>query len=123
MKSNGYDPPYNCFILNNKLIIRIECPGNHSVKPDYKYSGEYTIITIKGNKKKDKEPEKIEDNIYNTREFGNFCINIPFKTEVIKIKNQKPKRNYEKGVLFLEYEFEEIVNNYSFNDSNIDDEI
>ena len=91
MKSNGYDPPYNYFILNNKLIIRIECPGNHSVKPDCKYSGEYTIITIKGNKKNDKKPEKIEDNIYNIREFGNFCINIPFKTEMLKIKNQKPE--------------------------------
>ena len=38
----------------NKLIIRIECPGNYdSIKHYLNYSGEYTIITIKGNKKKD----------------------------------------------------------------------
>ena len=115
MKSNGYDPPYNYYKLNNKLIIRIECPGNYdSIKHYLNYSGEYTIITIKGNKKKDKEPEKIEDNIYNSREFGNFCINIPFKSEMLKIKNQKPESKPNKvGMIILEYELEQTTENNS----------
>ena len=71
-----------------------------------KVSGIYTIIRLKGHKKKDKEPEKSTDNIYNIRNFGDFNIEIPFKTEDYSFKNEEPKFSQMKGILIVEYTLE-----------------
>ena len=104
LKTNGFEPTYNYYKKgNDKIIIRVEGPGNCSVRTTLDYSGEYTIIRLNGEKKKDKEPEKIEDNFYCTREFGEFSLDIPLKTEDFFIKNEPPKIIEKKGILMLEF--------------------
>ena len=98
---------------DQKIIVRVEAPGNCSIQSKINYSGEYTIIRLKGTKKQDKEPKK-GGNIHTTREFGDFNLDIPLKTEEYKIKNQKPTINEKKGVLILEYEIEKKEDNYEF---------
>ena len=73
LKGNGFEPNYNYFIKGNKIEIRVEVPGNTSISSKIEYSGEYTVIRLKGVKIPDIEP-KIEDNLYNTREFGEFIL-------------------------------------------------
>ena len=91
LKTNSFEPKYNCYKKDDKIIIRVEAPGNCKIKPSIGYSGEYTYITIIGNKRKDKEPEKDENNLYNSREIGDFSFHIPLKTEEYLIKNETPK--------------------------------
>ena len=103
LKANGFEPVYNYYRKGDKIIVRLEGPGNCQLKSDFGYSGEYTIIRINGNKKKDKEPEKLEDNLFNSRELGNFSLDIPLKTEDFLIKNENPIINEAKGVFIIEY--------------------
>ena len=119
LKGNGFEPNYNYFIKGNKIEIRVEVPGNSSISSKIEYSGEYTVIRLKGVKIPDIEP-KIEDNLYNTREFGEFNLNIFLKSEDYNIKNEKPKKNDKKGVIILEYEYEPKSETYDFNDNNDD---
>ena len=70
--------------------------------PHLDYVGEYTIIKIKGTKKKEKFPE-LQDNIYNTRKFGEFSLEIPLKTEDYLIKNAKPTIEDKKGLIIIQY--------------------
>lgn len=80
-KVSGFEPQYNFFKNNDKLEIRVELPGN--VKPSIKNPElvrENTIIQINGKKNLDKDPKNLEDNIENTRDFGDFDIEIVFKT-------------------------------------------
>ncbi len=108
LKANGFEPTYNYYRKDNdKLIVRIEGPGNCNFNTHLDFSGEYTIIRINGEKKKDKEPDKIEDNIYCTREFGVFSIDIPLKTEDYFLKNEEPKIIDKKGLLMLEFKLEQ----------------
>ena len=58
---------------------------------------------IEGEKKKDKDPEKIGDNIFNTRDFGKFNVEIQFKTEDYKIVPKSKKYEFQKGILLLKY--------------------
>ena len=107
-KKNGFEPTYNYYKKDNeKMIIRIEGPGNCNIKTNIDFIGEYTIIRIIGVKKKDKEPEKLEDNIYCTREFGEFSLDIPLKTEDYFIKYEKPNIIEKKGIFILEFKLEE----------------
>ena len=93
LKANGYEPTYNYYKekktnndnIKEKIIIRVEAAGNSSIKSNVDYVGEYTIIRLNGNKEKDKTPEKIEDNIFNSREFGEFTLDIPLKTVKINL--------------------------------------
>ena len=107
IKKNDYEPFYNYYKKENKIIVRMECPGNIEFNSEIDISGKYNIIVIKGVKKKDKEPDKLEDNIYNNREFGNFCIKIPFIIEEIKLKNEEPIERDKNGIYILEYNLEE----------------
>ena len=103
----NFEPKYNYFINGNIFEIRVELPGN--VEPTIyspKFIGEYTIIMIKGEKKKDKYPKNIEDNIFNTREFGKFGLGIKFKTEDYKIIPDSKNCELNGGILFLKYELE-----------------
>ena len=107
LKGNGFDPYYNYYKKNDNLMIRVEAPGNCDIKPSIIYSGEYTVINLTGEKKKDKEPEKLEDNIHNTREFANYYLDIPLKTEEYLISNDAPKIMEKKGVFMIQYKLDQ----------------
>ena len=62
LKWNGFKPNYNYYKKEDNIIIRVEAAGNSYINPSISYTGEYTIIRLKGNKKIDKEPEKLENN-------------------------------------------------------------
>ena len=107
-KLNGLEPKYNVFVNEQFLEIRVELPGNCNpeVSP-FNYSGEDTVITVSGNKNYDKEPKNPEDCIYNSREYGKFEIDIPFKTGEYRIIDQTLKeKKIKKGILILKYKIE-----------------
>ena len=106
LKSNGFEPAYNYYKKDNKIIVKVEIPGNCEVKSKLNFAGEYTIIKISGEKKKDKEPEKLNSNIINKRELGPFSLNIYLKTEDYLLKNKDPNSVCKKGVYIIEYEME-----------------
>ena len=64
LKTSGFEPTYNYYKKDDKLIIRVEAPGNSSLKSKVMHEGEFTFIRLFGNKRKDKEPEKPEDNLF-----------------------------------------------------------
>ena len=111
-KINGYEPQYNYFINHkeNILEIRVELPGNidYKIQP-VKYIEDDTVIIIEGEKKKDDDPKNIEDNIFNSRDFGKFFVEIQFKTETHKIKTELKNSEIKRGILILQYDllFEE----------------
>jgi hypothetical protein len=108
LKGNGYEPTFSYFKKENTIILKIEVPGNYSVKSKITPLGEFNWIKIIGTKKTDKEPKDPKDNIDNTREFGNFALNIPLRVEEYPIKiNKDPKISDKKGIIFFEYELEE----------------
>lgn len=52
-KGNGFIPKYNWFENGEQICLRVEVPGNINIKCEQiRYSGEYTIIPITGEKKK-----------------------------------------------------------------------
>ena len=114
LKSNGFEPTYNYYKKDDKIIVRVEGPGNCSINSTIDYAGEYTIIKINGNKKKDKEPQKLEDNIFNSRELGDFSLDIPLKSYDYLIKNEEPKIYEKKGILILEFKIDEKKENKGF---------
>ena len=108
MKNNDYDPFYNIYRKDNQIIIKLESPGIDikTIKSQIYISGKYNIIEIKGIKKRDLDSGVL--NIFNNREFGNFCIKIPFVMEKIKLKNELSSINDNKnGIIVLKYEIEE----------------
>ena len=104
LRNNGFNPLYNYYKKDDKLIIRLEAPGNIKITAKIKYSEGFTIIIISGKKMIDKEPLKIEDNMYNTREFGDFDIEIPL---LMNLENKRPKIEKKEGIIFIEYEIRE----------------
>ena len=71
---------------NKTLEIRIEAPGNIKITEiAHNVIGDETIVTIKGEKKKDSKPKKPEDDLFDIREFGEFELNIPLKVQDFKI--------------------------------------
>jgi HSP20 family molecular chaperone IbpA len=119
-KGNGFLPKYNYFKNGDKICLRVEVPGNYSIScGKIKYRGEYTIIPINGEKIKDNIPQKIEENLYTTREFGKFEVNIYLQTEKFSIKNEKVKPVTHNGVAVFNFALQtEEINNEStsFND-------
>ena len=109
LKSNEFDPKYNYYKKEDKIIIKVEAPGNIcNINTSFKSSEGYQIIKITGEKKNDKEPKDINDNIYSSREFGKFCIQCPFKyDDSYSIKNEKPNLVHKNGILILEFKTEE----------------
>ena len=98
LRNNGFEPKYNYFRKDDSLFIRVEGAGNCSFGYEIDFIGEYTLINLSGEKKKDKEPEKLEDNIYNNREFRKFNLVIPLNDKEYKIKmkqlNFQIKKDY-----------------------------
>ena len=107
-KGNGFEPQYNYFKNGNTLEIRVELPGNVApIIGSPECMEENTVITIRGEKKRDKIPEKFEENIYNSRDFGNFNLEIQFKTEDYRINSTIKDKKLKQGILFLTYELDE----------------
>ena len=78
-------------------------------------SNEYVIIRLEGNKKKDKEPADLKENIYCNREIGEFVLEIPLKANEYILKNEAPKIDDKKGVFILEYTLDEKKTAYEYN--------
>ena len=102
-KANGFEPMYNIFKNkeNTKIIVRVEIPGNSSIQSELETVGEYQVIKLTGEKVKDKEPEKIEENIFNMREYGRYSLEIPIKED--KLTDEPPSFKQVEGVCILEY--------------------
>ena len=110
LRTNGFMPVYNYYKKDDSIIVRVEAPGNCSLKSSIINSGEYTIIRLEGNKKKDKEPAEIKDNIYCNREIGEFSLDIALKTSEYILKNEEPTLAEKKGVIMLQYKLDEKKN-------------
>ena len=121
LRSNGYMPVYNYYKKNDKLIVRVEAPGNCDLKATIDKLGEYVYIRIEGNKRKDKEPAEIKDNIYNNREIGEFSLDIPLKASEYNIKNEQPEIKDGKGVFIITYTIEENKNTIEYQQKEEDD--
>ena len=107
LKSNGYEPSYNVYKKNNEIIIIVEAPGDSQlIKTEFIRSEGYTFIRIIGNKNKDKEPARIESNIYNSRENGEFILDIPLKYEDFWLKNKVPIVEKKNGLFIIKFELE-----------------
>ena len=114
-KDINFTPTYNCYKKDDKFIIRIEAPGNSSIITNIKYIEGYQIIRINGCKKTDKEPNNFE-NIFNTRKFGNFSIEIPLQIEEYLIKNENPSLYYKLGIFIVEFQLDKKrMNEAEFN--------
>ena len=119
LRNNGFNPCYNYYIKDDKLIIRMEAPGNVDIRTHHKISEKFNIIEIKGEKKIDIEPKNLEDIIFNGREFGEFYIAIPL---MMNIDNKKPKIEKKEGVFVLEFSIlknTNIVYKYEGSDEEI----
>ena len=112
LRSNGFMPVYNYYKKEkeNKLIVRVEAPGNCNLKSSTHNSGEYLVLRLEGEKKKDKEPADLKDNIRCNREIGEFCLDIPLKSNEILLKNEAPQISDKKGVFIIEYKIDENKN-------------
>ena len=107
LRTNGFMPLYNYYKKDNNIVVRVEAPGNCDLSSKTHYSGEYVILRIEGNKKQDKEPAKLEDNIRYNREFGVFTLDIYLKNDEHLLKNEDPDIDCNKGVFILKYQLEE----------------
>ena len=101
-KTGNFEPKYNCFKEGNILEVRVEIPGNViDCDSSFDVKGDETIITITGKKEKDSKPEELKNNIYNTRKFSKFELNIPLKVQeyniIKKIENVKINKEKEKA--------------------------
>ncbi len=106
LKNNGFEPTYNYYKKDDSIIIRVESPGNCSIKCKTIYSGEYTIIRIFGEKNNDIEPQKLEDNLFTNREFGPYYLDVPLKTEDYFIQKKTPTVIQKKGLSILTFKLE-----------------
>ena len=121
LRNNGFEPTYNYFKIKNekdgndeKLIIKIESPGICSINYNTENEGEYKVIKVVGNKKRDKEPEKLEDNIYNNREFGEFSLDIPLKNDDFLLKNENPNISAKNGLITYEFQLDKKTEGKTF---------
>ena len=121
LKGSGFEPNYNYYKLGNKLIVRMEAPGNSIVDSKLDYAGEYTFIRLSGKKNEDKNTKEI-NNIRSTREFGEFHLDIPLKTEDFAISSNPPEFSRKQGLLIFEYILEEKKDKYHF-EINEEDEV
>ena len=114
MKEDGFEPNYSCYKTNNKIIVKIEAPGNCKIDSDIILKGEYIIIKIKGNKEEDEQIKNIENTFYNERKFGKFYLSIPLNQDGFTIKNAPPKIEKFDGIIILTYQLEQIKGKATF---------
>ena len=108
LRSNGFKPCYSYFLKNDKLILKLEVPGNINISTDYIIGENKNIIEVKGKKNNDKEPIFLKDNNYNDREFGEFSIDIPIK--IYLDSTIKPEINFKEGICSIEYRIRKNIN-------------
>ena len=123
LRTNGFMPVYNYYRKGDKLIVRLEAPGNCNLKSSINNIGEYVNIRLEGLKKKDKEPEDIKDNIYSNREIGEFSLDIGLKASEYYLKNEDPKIYDKRGIFVVEYAIEENKNKITEYQQNEEDEV
>ena len=123
LRTNGFMPLYNYYRKGDKLIVRLEAPGNCMLQSSLENIGEYVTIRIKGVKKKDKEPEDVKDNIYTNREIGDFSLDIGLKASEYILKSEDPKIIAKNGVFVIEYTIEENKKKVTEYKQNEEDEI
>ena len=80
----------------------MEAPGNFT----FSVNNDCSVIRIEGIKLKDKETKDIE-NIFSTRKFGKFYLDIPIDSEKFHINNAPPKIYSKNGLIKIEYELGE----------------
>ena len=122
-KANSFEPTYNIYKKEDKIIVRVEVPGKTAIKAGLEISGEYNIIKIMGEKQLDKEPGKLDDNIHNTREYGNFYLDLHLKTEEYLLSQDEPEIKDKKGVYIFEFKLAKKagMKEYNNNDNNDED--
>ena len=104
-KTDHFEPKYNYFKPDDQTIeLRVEIPGNVECKATYAVHGDETIITIKGEKKKDSKPEKFEENLFNIREFSEFELNVPLKVQDYQIIKEKEKGKFINGIYIIQFQ-------------------
>ena len=75
-----------------------------------------------GEKRNDKDPKNASDNVYTSREYGKFSIDVPIKHEDKYIlKNVKPKIDNKRGIIFFEFQLEEIFKGEAYKPKDEDD--
>ncbi len=102
---NGFDPKYNIFKEDNIIKVRVEIPGHSDIHSDIEDGENYNIIKIKGKKIRDSKPEKIEDNIHNFREFGEFSLEIPVSKDY-NFSKDVPSYKIEDGLYMIDYKLD-----------------
>ena len=113
LKPNGFEPKYNIFQEGNKIIVRVEVPGHSKIQSDIDESENYKIIKLAGEKLRDSKPEKIEENIHNAREFGNFSLEIPVSLpKNYTFKRENPVYKKIDGLHIFEYNLEEKIKTF-----------
>ena len=105
-KTGNFEPKYNYFLADETTLeVRLEAPGLSTCKVSHSIVGDETIITIKGEKNKDKKPKNFDENLLNIREFSEYEINIPIKAEKFKINQEEPKKKtFINGIFCIQYE-------------------
>ena len=104
LKPNGFEPKYNLYNTDDKIIIKVECPGNSSIRSYIEPIGEYYIIRIDGEKEDDDSEKFVDKTIsLNKREFGKFKIEIPLNAHKYILSYQEPSIKKEKGIFIIEY--------------------
>jgi len=128
LKGNGFEPKYNCYKINDNILkIVLECPGFCDLYPEYYGDDGYKIIKLSGVKYKDENPENFEDNIFNTREFGKFSLEIPFKNEDYLISDEQPEIKKDEGIFYISIKlnkkkkFEPYIHNNNNKNKEIED--
>ena len=101
---NNFNPCFNYYRKNNSLILRMEAPGNINLSCNHRIVEKYNMIEIRGIKNKDNEPINLIDNIYNSREFGEFSIDIPL---MIDLENKQPIISKRDGIFIIEFAIKE----------------
>ena len=105
LKPNGFEPKYNIFNEDNKIKVRVEVPGNCTIQSEIEDGESFNIIKLTGKKFKDSKPEKIEDNIHNFREFGDFLLEIPVP-KIYHFSREDPDYKNEDGLYMFEYKLD-----------------
>ena len=104
-KINGFQPKYNYFKPDDKTLeIRLEIPGNCNCNAKKSIVKDKVIITFYGKKNRDKLPEKTEDNLFSSREYSDFELNVPFPIEEFEITSNVKKQDKKHGIHIFQFE-------------------
>jgi HSP20 family molecular chaperone IbpA len=99
--SNGFEPKYEYYISDDKLIISLEIPGEYKITKHAKENKDaYTYIKISGTKVNNNEDNlkknEQKENSFNNKEYGEF--NTTIKLENISLDSEKPKISKKDGI-------------------------